>query len=81
MEVLHGDGARGAPDSAPFDGISVTATALERPPPALVDQLAPGAALACPVERDGRELLIRVRDGAEEAVAAVRFVPLVQDDP
>ena len=81
VEVRHGDGALGAPDRAPFDGISVTATAHERPPAALVQQLAPGAALVCPVERDARELLIRLRGGSEEAVAAVRFVPLVQDDP
>src|SRR5919197_1232104 len=44
---------------------------------ALLEQLAPGAALVCPVERDGRELLMRFREGAEEAVVPVRFVPLV----
>jgi protein-L-isoaspartate(D-aspartate) O-methyltransferase len=46
----------------------------------LVDQLAPGAALVCPVRRGGRELLIRFRGGQAEAVAPVRFVPLVSDD-
>ena len=78
-----GDGSCGAPERAPFGGISVTATARDEPPPALFEQLAPGAALVCPVERDGRELLMRFRDGEEEAVAAVRFVPLVtgDDDP
>ena len=75
-----GDGARGAPDRAPFGGISVTATAQGEPPPALLEQLAPGAALVCPVARGRREHLIRFRDGEEEAVAAVRFVPLVSDD-
>ena len=49
VEVRVGDGSRGAPDRAPFGGISVTATARERPPAALFDQLAPGAALVCPV--------------------------------
>jgi len=72
-----GDGSRGAPEHAPFDGISVTATARDAPPPALFEQLAPGAALVCPVNRGGRELLMRFRDGAEEAVTGVRFVPLV----
>jgi protein-L-isoaspartate(D-aspartate) O-methyltransferase len=80
VEVRVGDGAQGAPDRAPFGGISVTATARDAPPPALVDQLAPGAALVCPVARGRREHLIRLRDGQEEAVAAVRFVPLVSDD-
>ena len=72
-----GDGTHGAPEHAPFGGISVTATARERPPQALFDQLAPGAVLVCPVERGGRELLMRFRDGAEEAITGVRFVPLV----
>ena len=80
VEVRVGDGARGAPDRAPFGGISVTATARGAPPPALLEQLAPGAALVCPVKRGRSERLIRFRDGEEEAVAAVRFVPLVSDD-
>ena len=80
VEVRVGDGARGAPDRAPFGGISVTATAQGKPPPALLEQLAPGATLVCPVKRGRREHLIRFRDGEEEAVAAVRFVPLVSDD-
>ncbi len=79
VEVLTGDGSLGAPDRAPFGGISVTATARNRPPQPLFDQLAPGAALVCPVERGRREDLVRFRDGVEEAVAAVRFVPLVSD--
>ena len=77
VEVRAGDGAQGAPDRAPFGGISVTATAQGAPPQALFEQLAPGGALVCPVERDGRELLMRFRDGVEEPVASVRFVPLV----
>src|SRR5215211_130120 len=80
VEVRAGDGTRGAPDRAPFGGISVTAAALDEPPRALLEQLAPGAALVCPVERKGRELLMRFRDGAEEAVVPVRFVPLVPED-
>ena len=80
VEVRHGDGTLGAPDRAPFEGISVTATASEGPPPALLAQLAPGAPLVCPVERDGRELLLRVRDSREEAVAMVRFVALVSGE-
>jgi protein-L-isoaspartate(D-aspartate) O-methyltransferase len=80
VEVRVGDGARGAPDRAPFGGISVTATAKDAPPPALLEQLAPGAVLVCPVARGRREHLVRFRDGEQETVAAVRFVPLVSDD-
>jgi protein-L-isoaspartate(D-aspartate) O-methyltransferase len=80
VEVRHGDGTLGAPDRAPFEGISVTAAAAGGPPAALLEQLAPGGRLVCPVVRDGRELLVRYRDGVEEAIAAVRFVPLVSGE-
>jgi protein-L-isoaspartate(D-aspartate) O-methyltransferase len=79
VEVRVGDGSLGAPDRAPFGGISVTATATDEPPPALLQQLAPGAALACPVAKGRRERLMRYRDGVAEPVASVRFVPLVSD--
>lgn len=81
VEVRAGDGTEGAPDRAPFDGISVTASARGEVPPALLEQLAPGGVLVCPVERHGRELLTRYRDGQSEAIVPVRFVPLVSDDP
>lgn len=77
VEVRVGDGALGAPDRAPFGGISVTATAADEPPPALVGQLGPGATLVCPVARGRHEQLLRLREGEVEAVASVRFVPLV----
>jgi protein-L-isoaspartate(D-aspartate) O-methyltransferase len=81
VDVRVGDGSKGALDRAPFDGISVTASARGRPPPPLLEQLAPGGILICPVERHGRELLTRYRDGKAEAIVPVRFVPLVSDDP
>jgi protein-L-isoaspartate(D-aspartate) O-methyltransferase len=77
VEVRVGDGSRGAPDRAPFGGISVTATAADEPPAALLEQLAPGAVLVCPVERRGRELLMRFQEDSAEAVVPVRFVPLI----
>ncbi|MEA2332538.1 MAG: protein-L-isoaspartate(D-aspartate) O-methyltransferase [Thermoleophilaceae bacterium] len=80
VEVRVGDGAQGAPDRAPFGGISVTATARGDPPPPLLDQLGPGAALVCPVARGRHEHLMRFRDGEEETLASVRFVPLVSGD-
>src|SRR4051795_10694116 len=80
VEVRTGDGTRGAPDRAPFGGISVTATARDEPPPALIDQLAEGAALVCPVQRGGREFLTRFRNGEAQAVVPVRFVPLIPEE-
>jgi protein-L-isoaspartate(D-aspartate) O-methyltransferase len=77
VEVRLGDGHDGAADRAPFGGISVTATAEGEPPRPLLDQLAPGAALVCPVRRAGDEWLMRFRDGVEESVVPVRFVPLL----
>jgi protein-L-isoaspartate(D-aspartate) O-methyltransferase len=81
VEVRTGDGALGAPDRAPFDGIVVTAMADTEPPPALLEQLAPGAALICPVGRGSNGVLVRYRDGRGEELAAVSFVPLVRDAP
>src|SRR3954451_152574 len=40
VEVRVGDGTEGVPDRAPYDGISVTATAEGSPPRALLAQLA-----------------------------------------
>ena len=81
VEVRVGDGSAGAPDRAPFGGISVTATAPSGPPADLLDQLEPGAALVCPVRHDHGEELMRFRDDRAEAVVPVRFVPLVSDEP
>ena len=80
VEVRVGDGAAGAPDRAPFGGISVTAAATGEPPRELMDQLAPGAALVCPVRHAQGEDLMRFREGRAEAVVPVRFVPLVPDE-
>lgn len=80
VEVRVGDGTLGAPDRAPFDGISVTATAEDVPPPALLEQLAPRGRLVCPLRRAAGEHLVRIRDGREEVLAAVRFVPLVSGE-
>ena len=79
VEVRVGDGTLGAPDRAPFGGISVTATAEGEPPAALREQLAPGAALVCPLRQAEGEHLVRIRGGRQETLAAVRFVPLVSD--
>lgn len=81
--VMHGDGYRGWPEHAPYDGIVVTAAA-PHVPPALVEQLKPGARLVIPVgERGGPQTLRVVEkepDGtvASRDVLAVAFVPLTR---
>ena len=79
VEVRTGDGTQGAPDRAPFGGALVTAVAEHEPPRAIVDQLEPGATLVCPIRDSLGEYLVRFRDGEQERVVAVRFVPLVSD--
>ena len=81
VHVVEGDGTLGVPEAAPFDAIIVTA-AGPRVPRALCHQLVEGGRLIIPVgsERNGQELM-RVRRRAEEypeeALGAVRFVPLI----
>lgn len=80
VEVRVGDGSLGQADRAPFDGIVVAAAADREAPPALLAQLAPGAALVCPIRHpEHGEQLVRMRGGVTETIAPVRFVPLVEE--
>jgi len=82
IEVRIGDGYRGWPEKAPFDGIVVTAAAASVPP-ALVEQLKPGGRLVIPVGGSGEiqylKLIEKRADGTiqDKRVLPVRFVPLV----
>ncbi|MDE0391037.1 MAG: protein-L-isoaspartate(D-aspartate) O-methyltransferase [Rhodospirillales bacterium] len=79
--VRAGDGGGGWPEHAPYDGIIVTAAAPSVPP-ALVDQLKPGACLLIPVGRaamtQNLQRICKRADGSCEttAVLPVAFVPL-----
>jgi protein-L-isoaspartate(D-aspartate) O-methyltransferase len=77
--VREGDGYRGWPEEAPFDGIIVTA-APERLPQPLLDQLAPNGRLVIPVGGFFQELKVYRKDAAgvvtEQAILPVRFVPM-----
>jgi protein-L-isoaspartate(D-aspartate) O-methyltransferase len=82
IEVRIGDGYKGWPEKAPFDGIVVTAAA-PRVPQALIDQLKPGGRMVIPVGGEGEmqylKLMVKRADGGvdEKRVLPVRFVPLV----
>ncbi|MGD9788753.1 MAG: protein-L-isoaspartate(D-aspartate) O-methyltransferase [Sulfuricellaceae bacterium] len=81
VEVRCGDGYRGWPELAPFDGILVAAAAPHVPQP-LVDQLKPGGKLVIPVGQpySAQELLLIDKlDSGElrrRSVLPVAFVPL-----
>jgi protein-L-isoaspartate(D-aspartate) O-methyltransferase len=84
VELRNGDGAKGAPDRAPFDAI-LCAAAPATVPPALLEQLAPGGQLVIPVGPDAehQELQLWTKDAKTGALdrrvlATVRFVPLVK---
>jgi protein-L-isoaspartate(D-aspartate) O-methyltransferase len=80
VHVHVGDGTRGLPEHAPFDGIAVAAAA-PAPPPSLYEQLAPLGRLVLPVGNAFEQLLeVVVRTPSGPAVARTvpcRFVPLV----
>jgi len=81
ISLQEGDGSRGLPEEAPFDGILVTAGSPEVPTP-LVDQLKAGGTLVIPVGDAYHQTLIKVfRDTGggvhRERVAGCVFVPLI----
>jgi protein-L-isoaspartate(D-aspartate) O-methyltransferase len=79
-----GDGSRGWPEEAPYEGIVVTAAA-PRIPTALLDQLRPGGTLVIPVGAawDGQRIHLVRRDVGgrleDAALFGVRFVPLREE--
>ncbi len=78
VTVIHGDGSRGLPEHAPFDRISVAASAPKIPPP-LKDQLKPGGKLVIPVGSLDQQLMLVTRDDGFEVkrYMGVIFVPLI----
>lgn len=79
VTVREGDGYRGWPEEAPFDGIIVTA-APERIPQPLLDQLAPNGRMVIPVGGFFQELKVFRKDPSgkitEKDILPVRFVPM-----
>jgi protein-L-isoaspartate(D-aspartate) O-methyltransferase len=79
VQVLAGDGYKGWPEHAPFDGIIVTCAPDHVPQP-LVDQLKDGGRMIIPVgPPDDQQLYLLRKRGAkleQQAVLPVRFVPM-----
>jgi len=80
VELHCGDGRKGWPAKAPYDGIIITACA-ERVPRDVLAQLAVGGRLIAPLGRGFQRLVLvqRRSDGrfAAQRILPVRFVPLV----
>ena len=81
-KYVFGDGYKGMPDEAPFDGIIVTAGAPDIPS-ALMSQLAIGGRLVIPVGVHEQEMTLITRISEKEfkrqEFGAFRFVPLLED--
>ena len=82
VHIKLSDGSWGWKEHAPYDGIIVTA-APAAVPPALLEQLAPGARLVIPVGGPTMQELLLVQQTdkgpIQERLELVNFVPLVRD--
>jgi len=81
-KFVFGDGYKGMPEHAPFDGIIVTAGAPEVPK-ALLAQLKIGGRLVIPVGEDDQTMMRITRKSEKEfereEFGSFRFVPLLED--
>ena len=81
-KFVFGDGYKGLPEHAPFDGIIVTAGAPEVPKK-LLGQLKIGGKLVIPVGEGDQEMLRITRKSdtefSQEEFGTFRFVPLLED--
>ena len=79
---IFGDGYKGLPEEAPFDGIVVTAGAPEVPR-ALMSQLKVGGRLVIPIGTDDQIMTLYIRKSEKEfekkEYGSFRFVPLLAD--
>ena len=84
IQQKFGDGYKGLPSFAPFDGILITAAAPELPQD-LLAQLAPEGVLVVPVgDVEAEQRMLRVRRGSDAAwihedLGSFRFVPMLKD--
>ena len=78
VTVVEGDGSLGLPEHAPYDRISVAASAPRVPEP-LKEQLRVGGKMILPVGETSQELVLVTRKNgfAVEEMMGVIFVPLI----
>jgi protein-L-isoaspartate(D-aspartate) O-methyltransferase len=81
VTVIHSDGSLGLPEHAPYDRISVAATAPRVPEP-LKQQLKVGGMMVIPVGEDYQELYLVTRKNgfSVEKKMGVIFVPLIGEE-
>ena len=81
-KIIFGDGYKGLPDEAPFDGIIVTAGAPFVPKP-LLAQLKIGGRLVIPVGDEVQTMTLFVRTGEKDfekhELGDFRFVPMLKE--
>ncbi|PSQ94638.1 MAG: protein-L-isoaspartate O-methyltransferase [Bacteroidetes bacterium SW_11_64_17] len=94
VRTRHGDGTKGWPSFAPYDGIVVTAAAPEIPDPLLCQLRDPSASSGClggrlviPIGGSGGQTMTRItrtgtgpHDYEQEEFHSFRFVPLVSEE-
>jgi len=81
-KMIFGDGYKGLPEQAPFQGIVVTAGAPFVPKP-LMEQLSIGGRLVIPLGSDVQVMTVFIRKSEKEfekhEYGEFRFVPLLED--
>ena len=75
VEIRIGDGARGWPDKAPFDGI-VVSSAAKALPKLLVDQLTRGGRMVVPIGDDAAQTLYLIVKESDGKVVTKPLIPV-----
>jgi protein-L-isoaspartate(D-aspartate) O-methyltransferase len=83
VKLFYGDGYKGVPAFAPYDGILITAAAPEVPEK-LIEQLKPNGIIVIPLGDGDVQTMMRITKNAngelsEERFGGFRFVPLLKN--